>query len=114
MKEAAFTKENAEKWKRYESLIKGRSGISADELANNYINVTDDLAYSSTFYPDSKTTRYLNQLSRSFHAGVYKNKKEQSPKNSIRSGLAFSAGKTSRIPPRIEYSPTISTGSRRS
>jgi uncharacterized membrane protein SpoIIM required for sporulation len=77
MKEAAFVKENAEKWKDYEALIKGRTGMNADELANNYIRVTDDLAYSSTFYADSKTTRYLNQLSRSFHAGIYKNKKER-------------------------------------
>ncbi len=37
-----------------------------------------------------------------------------SPKNSMRSGRAFSAGNTSRMPPRMEYSPTISTGSRRS
>ena len=37
-----------------------------------------------------------------------------SPKNSTRTGWFDSAGKTSRIPPRTEYSPVISTGSRRS
>ena len=77
MKEAAFVKENTEKWKALEARIKGRRNINADELANNYISVTDDLAYASTFYPNSKTTQYLNQLSRSFHAGIYQNKKER-------------------------------------
>ena len=37
-----------------------------------------------------------------------------SPKNSTRTGCACSGENTSRIPPRIEYSPTISTGSLRS
>jgi uncharacterized membrane protein SpoIIM required for sporulation len=77
MKEAAFVKENGEKWKAFEASMKGRNSMNADELANDYIIVTDDLAYSSTFYPDSKTTHYLNQLSRSFHAGIYQNKKER-------------------------------------
>ena len=36
-----------------------------------------------------------------------------SPKNSMRTGLGDSGEKTSRMPPRTEYSPTISTGSRR-
>jgi hypothetical protein len=36
-----------------------------------------------------------------------------SPKNSMRSGLALSAPNTSRIPPRIENSPTAPTGSSR-
>jgi uncharacterized membrane protein SpoIIM required for sporulation len=76
MKEAAFVKQNADKWKRYEAIIKSRRPGHADELANDYISVTDDLAYASTFYPDSNTTRYLNQLSRSFHSGIYRNKKE--------------------------------------
>lgn len=77
MKEAAFVKQNAERWKHFENIIKNRRADYADELANGYIMVTDDLAYASTFYPDSKTTHYLNQLSRSFHAGIYKNKKER-------------------------------------
>jgi uncharacterized membrane protein SpoIIM required for sporulation len=77
MKEAAFVKQNAEKWKHFEAVIKSRRPGHADELANDYISVTDDLAYAATFYPDSKTTTYLNQLSRSFHAGIYRNKKER-------------------------------------
>jgi hypothetical protein len=37
-----------------------------------------------------------------------------SPNRSMRTGFVASGEKTSRIPPRSEYSPTISTGSRRS
>src|SRR5437660_1185605 len=36
----------------------------------------------------------------------------RSPNSSMRIGLEASAGKISKIPPRSEYSPTISTGSR--
>jgi uncharacterized membrane protein SpoIIM required for sporulation len=77
MKESVFVKENAEKWKRFESIIKDRSHAGADEIAENYIKVTDDLSYAATFYADSKSTAYLNQLSRSFHNGIYKNKLEK-------------------------------------
>ena len=77
MKESAFVKENTARWKAFEAQIKGRKHIRADDLAANYISITDDLAYASTFYPDSNTTRYLNQLSHSFHAGIYKNKRER-------------------------------------
>jgi len=77
MKESVFVRENAPKWKHFESVISKRSKASADELADYYIRVTDDLAYAATFYPDSKTTNYLNQLSRSFHSGIYQNKRER-------------------------------------
>ena len=77
MKEAAFVKQNVEKWKHFETVIKTRQTGHADELASDYISVTDDLAYAATFYPGSNTTKYLNQLSRSFHAGIYRNKKER-------------------------------------
>src|ERR1019366_7252297 len=77
MKESVFVKQNAEKWKQFEAIVKDRSKGTADEIADNYIRVTDDLAYAATFYPDSNTTRYLNQLSRSFHASIYQNKREK-------------------------------------
>lgn len=73
MREALFVKQNSEKWKRYEAL----QTTNPDELAERFIDVTNDLAYAKTFYPNSKTTAYLNGIASLLHQALYKNKKEQ-------------------------------------
>lgn len=73
MREALFIKKNSAKWKQYESI----DGHDVDELAEKFITVTDDLAFAKTFYPNSKTTAYLNNLAAGFHQSIYKNKKEK-------------------------------------
>ncbi len=74
MREVVFVKRNEEKWKKLEKNI---SDLTPDELAENFIALTDDLAYAQTFYPQSNTVRYLNALSGKFHQLIYKNKKEK-------------------------------------
>ncbi|MCE3281672.1 MAG: stage sporulation protein [Chitinophagaceae bacterium] len=74
MREAQFLKQNAEKWKKFETEI--RHHTPADVLAGRFIELTDDLAYSKTFYPQSTTTRYLNGLATLFHQKIYRNKIE--------------------------------------
>lgn len=78
MREITFVKQNADKWKQLENTINSVSDPPADEIADQYIQVTDDLSYASTFYPQSNTTQYLNSLSTKVHATIYKNKKERS------------------------------------
>jgi uncharacterized membrane protein SpoIIM required for sporulation len=73
MKEALFVKRNADKWRQYEQ----QQDLTTDELAKKYIELTDDLAFSKTFFPKSTTTKYLNGLTSSFHQSIYKNKKEK-------------------------------------
>jgi uncharacterized membrane protein SpoIIM required for sporulation len=74
MREPLFVKQNAEKWKRFESVITN----DPDELADRFIQITDDLAYAKSFYPKSKTTTYLNGLASKLHQSIYKNKTEKS------------------------------------
>lgn len=74
MKESLFVKQNSKKWEKYE----GHNTEDPDEVANQFIAVTDDLAYARTFYPKSKTTLYLNGLASKFHQSIYQNKKEKS------------------------------------
>ena len=76
MREAQFLKQNVEKWKLYEAEIKLHK--NSDKLADRFIELTDDLSYSKTFYPGSNTTKYLNGLASLFHQKIYKNKKEKS------------------------------------
>jgi uncharacterized membrane protein SpoIIM required for sporulation len=72
MREALFVKQNSGKWKSYEQL----QTTNPDELADRFIDITNDLAYAKTFYPKSRTTAYLNGLAAGLHQSIYKNKKE--------------------------------------
>lgn len=74
MREALFIKRNADKWKSYEN----ETTHQPDALAERFIELTDDLAYARTFYPNSRTTAYLNGLVSRFHQNIYRNKKEKS------------------------------------
>jgi len=74
MREPLFVKQNSDKWKGFESAVTN----DPDELADRFIQITDDLAYAKTFYPKSKTTAYLNGLAAKLHQSIYKNKTEKS------------------------------------
>ena len=76
MREAAFVKQNKEKWIAFEKAIALKSQINPDTLADHYIHLTNDLAYAQTYYPESKTLQYLNSLTAQAHQLIYKNKKE--------------------------------------
>lgn len=76
MREAAFVKQNKEKWIAFETAINFNANIDPDELANGYIQLTNDLAYAQTYYEKSKTLLYLNALASQAHQKIYKNKKE--------------------------------------
>jgi uncharacterized membrane protein SpoIIM required for sporulation len=76
MREAAFVKQNKEKWIAFETAIALNSKISPDNLADYYIQLTNDLAYAQTYYPESKTLQYLNSLASQAHQKIYTNKKE--------------------------------------
>jgi len=74
MREPLFVKQNSAKWKNFETQVSN----DPDELADRFIQITDDLAFAKTFYPNSKTTAYLNGLAAGLHQSIYKNKKEKS------------------------------------
>ena len=46
-----------------------------DELADAYIQLINDLSYSQTYYPKSKTTEYLNFLVTQIYRKIYKTKR---------------------------------------
>lgn len=76
MREAAFVKQNKAKWIAFEKALTLNSEISPDQLADYYIQLTNDLAYAQTYYPESKTLQYLNSLASQAHQKIYKNKTE--------------------------------------
>ena len=79
MREAAFVKQNKDKWIRFENVLSGNQiDLSPDELSALYLEVTDHLSFAKTFYPQSKTTQYLNHLASQSHQKIYKTKRESS------------------------------------
>ena len=76
MREAAFVKQNKDKWLTFESVLSNNMAITPDELSSLYIEITDHLSYAKTFYPNSNTEAYLNGLASSAHQKIYKTKKE--------------------------------------
>ncbi|MBF0597117.1 stage II sporulation protein M [Faecalibacter sp. WQ 117] len=75
MREAHFIDKNKSKWLNIENNLKNKSKIHPDILSNNYIEITNDLAYAQTYYPQSKTKAYLNELALFAHQSLYKDKK---------------------------------------
>ena len=76
MKEAVFISQNIDKWKEFEKLLTNKVTIGPDDLADLFIEITDDLSFSRTQYPESDTTIYLNQIASKIHGEIYKNKRE--------------------------------------
>ncbi len=76
MREAAFAKQNKDKWLKFESVLRNNVQINPDELSALYVEVTDHLSYAQTFYPNSNTLRYLNGISVLAHQKIYKTKRE--------------------------------------
>ena len=76
MREAAFVKLNQKRWLEFEKQLNSGKA-QPDMLAEIFIQLTDDLSFARTQYPDSRTTKYLNSLTSKFHLKIYKNKKEE-------------------------------------
>ncbi|UKK51341.1 stage II sporulation protein M [Prevotella sp. E13-17] len=77
MKEVTFIRHNIDKWRRYEKVLEEEVFSTPDDLADAYIDVTSDLAFSQTHYPQSRITLYLNNLGISIHNKIYRNKRER-------------------------------------
>lgn len=73
MREALFIKRNRDKWIRYQQ----EQTDDPDEQAERFIILLDDLAYSRTFYPQSKVTRWINSIAVGIYQNIYQNKREK-------------------------------------
>ena len=70
MREALFIRRNADKWRDMEQ----NPTRDPDELTDRFVELTDDLSYARTFYPNAKVTRYLNGLTAQMHRGLMQNR----------------------------------------
>jgi uncharacterized membrane protein SpoIIM required for sporulation len=76
MRETTFLKQNEKKWKEFERVVQApKRTVAPDEIADLFIQVTDDLSYARTHFPNSKSVSYLNGLAAQVHMSILKNKR---------------------------------------
>lgn len=76
MREAKFIEQNQTKWEELEQVM-SQSYKDPDKLNDLFIQVTDDLSYSRTFYPNRSVRVYLNALAQRIFLSIYRNRKSQ-------------------------------------
>lgn len=74
MRETNFINQNKEKWDEFEQMLQ-RKDSNPDKVSELFVQVTDDLSYSRTFYPNRSVRVYLNTIAQGIFLSLYKNKK---------------------------------------
>jgi uncharacterized membrane protein SpoIIM required for sporulation len=74
MKEIYFINRNAGRWKSFENILEAPQLAEPDQLADLFIQVTDDLSFSRTFFPEGQSAKYLNGLAARLQALIYRSK----------------------------------------
>ncbi len=74
MRETHFINQNKQKWDEFERML-DRNDSDPEKMSELFVQVTDDLSYSRTFYPNRSVRVYLNSIAQSIFLGLYKNKK---------------------------------------
>jgi uncharacterized membrane protein SpoIIM required for sporulation len=74
MKETKFIEQNKEKWADFEEMLEeGRR--EPEKLNDLFIQITDDLSYARTFYPNRSVRMYLNTLAQRIFHNIYRGKR---------------------------------------
>lgn len=76
MRETKFIEQNQEKWQEFEGFLDGQNK-RADQLNDLFVQITDDLSYSRTFYRNRSVRVYLNGLAQRIFISIYKHRKSR-------------------------------------
>lgn len=76
MRETDFIKQNKEKWGRFEKVLRSDSK-NAEEMSRLFIESTDDLSFSRTYYPNRSVRIYLNGMAQQIYHKLYKNRRRE-------------------------------------
>ncbi len=72
MRETSFIEQNKKKWDEFEAKFENET--DPEKVSNLFIQITDDLSYARTYYPNRSVKIYLNNLSQKVFHSIYKNK----------------------------------------
>jgi len=71
MRETSFIRQNRQKWQEFERFLRGDQQ-DAEKLSALFVQVTDDLSYSRTYYPNRMVRVYLNGLAQRAFSLIYR------------------------------------------
>ncbi len=74
MRETKFIEQNQEKWSEFEDMLRDNHR-DPERLNDLFIQITDDLSYARTFYPNRSVRMYLNSLAQRVFHNVYRGKR---------------------------------------
>ncbi len=74
MRETKFIEQNREKWAEFEQMLR-ENRRDPDKLNELFIQITDDLSYARTFYPNRSVRMYLNGLAQRVFHNIYRGKR---------------------------------------
>ncbi len=74
MKETKFIEQNKEKWADFEEMLQEKRH-DPEQLNDLFIQITDDLSYARTFYPNRSVRMYLNTLAQRIFHNIYRGKR---------------------------------------
>lgn len=76
MRETKFIQQNKDKWEEFERTL-DQPYTDPDKLNDLFVQITDDLSYSRTFYPNRSVRVYLNGLAQRIFSDIYKKRRPQ-------------------------------------
>jgi uncharacterized membrane protein SpoIIM required for sporulation len=76
MRETKFIEQHKADWEHFESLL-SNDNVTADELNEMYLQVSDNLSYARTFYPNRSIRIFLNQLALNIRSKLFNTKRSQ-------------------------------------
>jgi uncharacterized membrane protein SpoIIM required for sporulation len=76
MQETEFIAQNKDKWKEFEDVLMS-SNRDPERLTELFIETTDDLSYSRTYYANRSVRVYLNNIAQQAYQVIYKNRKRE-------------------------------------
>ena len=74
MRETKFIEQNRQKWAEFEQMLRDNRR-DPDKLNELFIQITDDLSYARTFYPNRSVRMYLNGLAQRVFHNIYRGKR---------------------------------------
>jgi uncharacterized membrane protein SpoIIM required for sporulation len=74
VKETKFIEQNQKKWSEFEQMLRDNHR-DPNKLNDLFIQITDDLSYARTFYPNRSVRVFLNSLAQRVFHNIYKGKR---------------------------------------
>ena len=72
MRETSFIRQNQQKWETFEKEFE--KNADPEKVSNLFIQITDDLSYARTYYPNRSVKIYLNNLAQRVFRTIYTNR----------------------------------------